>query len=97
LEYNIKSTKRFLTVRKRDFKLETVFLTEMRKLVKSKNLEKQKAQFINFRENLLKVFKEHPNEKIALDYFNFILWLDSKIQNKSYTKLLMEQAPSNKH
>lgn len=97
LEYNIKSTKRFLTVSKRDFKLETVFLTEMRKLVKSKNLEKQKAQFINFRENLLKVFKEHPNEKIALDYFNFILWLDSKIQNKSYTKLLMEQAPSNKH
>lgn len=93
LEYNIKSTKRFLTVNKRDFKLETVFLNEMRKLVKAKNEEKQKEQFITFKENLMKVF-EDPYEKIALDYFDFILWLDSKITNQSFAKLAIEKSES---
>lgn len=93
LEYNIKSTKRFLTVNKRDFKLETVFLNEMRKLVKAKNEEKQQEQFLTFKENLMKVF-EDPYEKIALDYFDFILWLDSKITKQSFVKLAMEKSDS---
>lgn len=65
----------------------------MRKLVKAKNEEKQQEQFVTFKENLMKVF-EDPYEKIALDYFDFILWLDSKITKQSFVKLAMEKSDS---
>jgi len=91
LEYNIKSTKRFLTINKRDYKFETVFIQEMRKLTKCKTQEKLKDQFIEFKKSLLTVLQD-PYEKIALDYFDFLIWLDSKINNQSFVKLMLLKA-----
>lgn len=86
LEYNIKSTKRFLTLNKRDFKFETVFINEMRKLTKIRVNDKIKEQFITFKANLTTVLND-PYERVALDYFDFLVWLDSKITNQSFAKL----------
>lgn len=86
LEYNIKSTKRFLIISRRDFKFETVFINEMSKLTKIKNEDRLGNQLVGFRNNLIKVL-EDPSERVALDYFDFINWLDSKIANQTFAQL----------
>ncbi|PKP48577.1 MAG: hypothetical protein CVT95_04240 [Bacteroidetes bacterium HGW-Bacteroidetes-12] len=91
LEYNIKSTKRFLSINKRDYKFEAIFIQEMRKLTKCKTEEKLKEQFIEFKKSLLTILQD-PYEKIALDYFDFLIWLDSKINNQSFVKLMLLKA-----
>lgn len=90
LDYNIKSTKRFLTISKRDFKFESIFISEMRKLNKCKTEEKIKEQLLHFKNQLITVLAD-PYERVALDYFDFLIWIESKITKQSFVKLLLQK------
>ena len=92
LEYIVKSTYRFLYKRKRLFEVETSIL----------NFIRQKLPKINRQEKLLNSFKElkieleqitqNPIGKKALAYFDYISWLKSKIENKSFADTIKEKA-----
>jgi hypothetical protein len=79
IEYLVKSTQRFLYKKKRDFELEIMILSTIRKLSKNVNAEKQKEIFIIFRSKLEELFLVSEN-KILLNYFDFLSWVDSKIE-----------------
>lgn len=87
LEYTIKSTKRFVDKKNRNFKFETVFLKGMRKLIKVKNPDDLSKTLENFRNELNKVFQD-PYEKVAIQYFDFIAWIDTKLLRKTYAELI---------
>jgi hypothetical protein len=90
LDYTIKSTKRFVTKNQRNYQFETVFLQGLRKLIKVKNADDLPVLFSKFKLDLQEVLKD-PYEKVAIEYFDFITWLNSKIQNKDFSRLIKEK------
>lgn len=90
LEYTIKSVKRFVTKKETNHQFETVFLKGIRKLIKAKSPDDVISIIENFRAELDVVF-EDPYEKVALQYFDFTAWLDTKLLKKTYSELIQEQ------
>ncbi len=83
LPYIIKSTYRYLFKKKRLYKMETVILHYLRKLERIRNQKELLQSFKVLRAELNKLNKD-PYEKIGLEYFDFIAWLDSKIEKKDF-------------
>jgi hypothetical protein len=46
--------------------------------------------FKDLRHNIMRITKD-PHEAIALDYFDFISWLESKIEGKRFSEVVMRQ------
>ena len=85
IEYLIKSTQRFLNKKNRDFELETVIISFIKKLSKVSEKEKQHEIFIQLRDKLEELFKDQDN-RILFNYFDFLSWVDAKIENISFSK-----------
>lgn len=83
LPYAIKSTKRFLTKRKRTFKFETVFLKHLTKISNAQNKYEIEDLLHNV-DKEIKALKDDPFEAVAFEYFDFHVWLTSKVKNKSF-------------
>ena len=83
LEYIVKSTYRFLSNRKRLFKVESVMLKLLRRYPKWITKEETKLGFSELLAEL-KALKRDEFERRAFDYFNFIAWLESKIEGISF-------------
>ncbi len=91
LEYVVKSTYYFLNKRKRLYKFETSVLDFIRKKLPKVITEKE----------LIKAFKELKTEfeeitkdafeKKALEYFDFISWLESKIEGRPFAEIVKKK------
>jgi tetratricopeptide (TPR) repeat protein len=84
LEYIIKSTLRFLNKKEKDYKVESVIVKHLRKLVKTTLETERRDAYQKMKMELEELF-ENPMEKVLLDYFDVLAWLDSKILNISFT------------
>lgn len=92
LEYAVKSTYRFLDKRKRLYQFETLVLDFIRKKMPKINSQKKLIDaFASLKKSIEKIIKD-PFEKKALDYFDFISWLESKIKNRSFAEIVKEKA-----
>jgi len=91
LDYTIKSTKRFVTKSLKNYKFETVFLKDFKKLLKNKDVAVMQKFFIEFKSELVEVLKD-PYEKAANEYFDFISWLDAKIENKTWEEVIRSKS-----
>ncbi|MBI2271834.1 MAG: hypothetical protein HYU69_15945 [Bacteroidetes bacterium] len=92
LEYSVKSVYRYLYKRRRLYKLESIILEFIQnEIPRINNLTDQLEAFKKLREKLLKL-KRDSFEKEAFDYFDFISWLDSKIENRSFAEVVREKA-----
>ena len=95
LGYITKSTYRFLYKRKRLYKFETSFLNFIRqKLPKVKSNKELVSAFKELKMELGAITKD-PFEKKALEYFDFISWLESKIGNRPFAEIVKEKAKKN--
>ncbi|MBA3972095.1 MAG: hypothetical protein H0X46_08120, partial [Bacteroidetes bacterium] len=91
LEYNAVSTYRFLYKSKRLYKLENIVLNFIRKKMPGiYNEKQQKEVFIELREEL-KLLAEDTYESKAFEYFDYISWLDSKIEGQPFDKIVQEK------
>jgi len=88
LEYNAVSTNRFLNKSNRLFKLETVVLNFIRKKMPDIfTKEDQLNAFTELRKQFLEL-ADHPFEKKAFEYFDYVSWADSKIENKPFEEIV---------
>ena len=87
LDYTIKSTKRYVAKNQRNYKFETIFLKEFKKLIKVKSTDDLDQLYIDFREDLINVLKD-PYEMAANEYFDFISWLDGKIEGMTFEEIV---------
>lgn len=84
LEYTIKSTYRYLYKSRRIYKLETILLHYLRKETPNLNNPKEIIDsFIRLKVEIEEIVKD-PFELNALANFDFISWLESKIENKKF-------------
>ena len=93
LEYIIKSTYRFLYKRKRLYQFETLILNFLKKNTTKFNSHKELIKvFGDFKLQLQKLSGD-PFEKRAVEYyFDFISWLESKIEKRDFADIVKEKA-----
>lgn len=74
-----------------EHEFEKVFLKFMGKIINQVDAKRTNAEFISFHEQLTTLFQSNPFEKKALSYFNFLLWLQSKVDHTDMLQLLKEE------
>lgn len=94
LEYQIRSTYRFLAKMEDLQEVQKYILRFLRKLSQI-SPDQVKDELRKSRKDLLKWVND-PFEKRAFLYLDLISWLDSKIQNKPIQEIVMEKAKGNK-
>ena len=85
LEYITKSTQRYLVRRQRDYELEKLVIDHLRKLIRESRSKNTVTKITEFKDQLLELVTE-PEDQIVLKYFDFVSWLNSKIENMSFSK-----------
>ena len=90
LEYIIKSTLRFLNKKEKDYKIETVLIKHLRKLVKINMEMERRSAFQKMKSELEELF-ENPVERVLLDYFDVMAWLDAKILNITFAEAVKKR------
>ncbi len=89
LESIIKSTYRFLSSRKRLFKVESVMLKLMRRYPGWLTRQDKEEGFRKLIEEL-QALQTDEFEKKAFEYFNFIAWMQSKVTQQSFAEAVTE-------
>ena len=87
LEYLFRSTYRYLKKRNRAFEFEKKVLSFIQKAVKIQDRKELKKAFQNLKKDFEKL-SEIPSENIMLQYFDFISWAESKIQNQPFSEII---------
>lgn len=96
IEYMVKWTYRYLSKRNRLYKFETIVLNFIsKKLHKIDTKEKKKIAFTELRKELVALSKD-PIERKPLDDFEFVEWLESKIEQRPFAEVVREKANRNR-
>lgn len=91
LESSALSTYRFLYKSKRLYKLENIVLNYIRKVMPDiTNKTQQIEAFKNLREQFRELTSD-PFESKAFEYFDYISWLDSKIEGRTFEEVVKEK------
>ncbi len=92
LEYIVKPTYRYLYKRKRLYKFESGLLNFIKTdIPRISGKQELINAFKKFHDDLLKLEKD-PYERRVFEYFDFISWLESKIENRSFADIVSEKA-----
>ncbi len=83
IPYAFKSTMRYLEKRNRIYKFETVFFDFLKMIQKAANAKAVRASYVTLR-NDLKTLSNDSYEKTVFEYFDFVSWAESKIEQTSF-------------
>jgi tetratricopeptide (TPR) repeat protein len=87
IEYESKSTSRFLNKHEKDYQIEKVFMKYIKKIAKEDFGPDKKTIFEDFYAEVDELMKD-PSEQVILEYFDVKAWLYSKIKRKEFTEVL---------
>ena len=92
MPYLIKSTYRFLLKMERLNPFQKAFIGFLKQFLKEKFDRKQlRNLFILFKQDTEKIFKNKSGEQ-AFEQFDYISWLESKIENRPFAEVVKEKA-----
>lgn len=86
LPYSIRNAVRFLKKRNRSYKIESLFLKYFTKLLRTTN-HFDRLELIEEIEQSIHQIALDPLESVALEYFDFTTWLESKRMQCSFSEL----------
>ena len=90
LDYLVKSTERFYSKRKRGedhgYEFEVTFIKSFKKLVKPNKNASDTMEIFNEMSQILSTLLADENERIALEYFDYLSWVESKIEGIPYAE-----------
>ena len=87
LKYLIRSTQIYLKKKNRLYQIESIFLKFMHKSLDFKTQEQTQQGLQNLQTTILKLTKKNSFESHALLHFDFLTWLDSKLNNESFVQI----------
>jgi len=90
---NLRNAHLYLKKKEKLYVFEKLILSFFRNELPKTDNEKKAvtAAFSNLKKELLLVMKD-PNEAIIVTYFDFISWIDSKIQDRPFAEIMKEKA-----
>lgn len=90
LPYSLKSVQRFFKTRNRMYSFETVLLKFISKLIRCKNRIEAEEVWGELYGALRQVTDESAFDSVALDYFDFQAWAESKLKRKPFNVIIRE-------
>lgn len=90
LEYVIKSTSRYIKKQNKDYEVEHLIIRYVKKLTKLDTREEHRTVFLKMEEDLQKAF-QNPNERVVLQYFDYLSWVQSKIKGVSFAEAVQQR------
>ncbi len=94
LEYMEKSVHRYLDKNERLYRVETSILDFMRKTVPKIITPQERIKAFKKLKAEIEEITQNTYEKKALEYFDFISWLESKIEKRPFAVIVKEKARS---
>lgn len=91
LENQIRSASRFIAKLKDTYQFDSFLLKSFRKLINLSSKTEQLDFFKQLRKELLLILKD-GNESRALGYFDFISWIESKIESRPFEHIVKEKS-----
>ena len=91
MPYLIQSNYRFFSKKKDFYRLEAVFLELLKTKIAKAKTEDQKIEAFKEMKSKFIPLVNHPQEKSYFKYFDFISWIDSKINNQMYSETLLKK------
>jgi tetratricopeptide (TPR) repeat protein len=85
LEYSIKSTNRYFSKQGRNFEVENSFISHLRKLSRGGNSD-ERMTILKRLKSELDVILTNENERVVLEYFNIVAWVNSKVNKISFSE-----------
>ncbi|TAL62667.1 MAG: hypothetical protein EPN85_02135, partial [Bacteroidetes bacterium] len=92
LPYLIQSVYRFLKKKERLYKFEIVLIHFLRTALPKVNTRKELIQEFKKLKTKILEFEKDPYEKNAFLYFDYISWLESKIENRPFAEVVRQKA-----
>ncbi len=90
LPYALKNTQRFLKSHNRVFPFEKVFLQFISKIIKSTDIFEKESLWEEVN-NQLSSIEDGSLDSVALEYFDFKSWAESKFKRKSFSQIVFEK------
>lgn len=91
LEYLLKSTERYFAKRKKSsgfgYAFENMFLKQFRKILKAIKYADPTTQIFKETKTELEQLLKFQNERVALEYFDYITWIDAQLRGIPYGEL----------
>jgi len=87
IEYESKSTSRFLNKHEKDYQIEKVFMGYIKRIAKEDFGPDKKIIFEAFYQEVETLMKD-PSEQVILEYFDVKSWLYSKVKRKDFSEVL---------
>ncbi|MBI4931145.1 MAG: hypothetical protein HY841_10305 [Bacteroidetes bacterium] len=88
----VRSTYRFLLKRNRLYKFEECILNFIRKKLSKIHSQKELLHsFSELKKEITQIMKD-PFERGIIQDFDFVSWLESKIENRSFAEIVREKA-----
>ncbi len=91
LEYAAQSTHRYLTTRKRKYKVESIFL-DLLNIILNPSRKKEMITLLGEILVQFKQLKSDPYEQGAFELFDYISWIESKIENRPFADIVKDKA-----
>lgn len=87
LEYIIKSTARYLNKHDKDYKIEDVFIRNIRKLAKHADEGNEKGVLAEVNKEIQDLLQD-TNERVIIDYFDIENWFKAKVNGVSFSEAI---------
>lgn len=91
LPYSLKNTQRFFKTRNRMYGFEKVLLQFISKLIKCEDLFDRQNLWEEMYKELSTITNDDVFESVALDYFDFESWAESKLKGKAFDAIVREK------
>ena len=95
IPYTLRSVQRYLDVRKRLFRFETVFLDFIKKIARARSEEDKQTSYFELQQEL-KHIAEDAYEKQVFEQFDFQSWVESKIRKIPFAEVVREKVKNQK-
>ena len=96
LEYTVRSTYRYLYKRNKLYKFETILLNFIRKKLPKIHSRKELVGAYHELKKDIETLTKDPHELEALRYFDFISWIESRIQDRPFAEVIKEKQKENR-
>ncbi|MFZ5553137.1 MAG: hypothetical protein ACOZCO_08490 [Bacteroidota bacterium] len=89
--YALKSTHRYLSLRNRVYKFETMILHFINKIMRVRDKEDEENVYVKLLSEL-NTLSDDNFEKSAFEYFDFVSWAESKVNGKDFKEIVKKKA-----
>ncbi len=95
LQYILRSTKRYLKAHDQNFKFEQILVASLKRLSSARNAAEEQKELLKLKNQVIGLLSD-PYESRALHSFDFLVWIESKLEGRPLHEVWGPPRPAEK-